>query len=152
MPTKNKKLVIKNKNVNKNNIKITINPKKKKGRKSAPIKKGTSSIPNIINVTLPQIHPSNYHYPMLDKPPVKVSPEKTFTDANKLNEVGTLVRPLVGNIPVEIETQTDLDGLTIDSELNRLRDLDYKKMRENERRRETARLRLQKKDKINYDS
>jgi hypothetical protein len=106
-----KKLVIKNKNVNKNNIKITINPKKaKKARNSAPRKKKDSPNHNIINVTVPQFpqynNPSNYIYPIPDRTPVKVEVERSFTDANKLNEVGTLIKKPVGNIPVE--TQTDL--------------------------------------------
>ena len=116
----------------------------KKRSKSSP------HIPNIISpvfnvsVPIPSQYASmpSYIYGDKERPPVREpvkKPVEAFLDANALNTPGNLLQRPIGNIPVDMNTQTDfptVDNTVDESEIERLRKLDQKRVEHNEKRRQ----------------
>ena len=143
-----------NVNTNVNNIHVNIHSKKKKSKANKT--KSVQPLPNIINLSLQQ-PPSIPHYlnnnPIIPhEPPVRNMPRAVFQESTPLNTVGfEPVRP----IPVEMNTQTDLAGYSVDSmerAAMKFADIERKREMENLKRRERRKAEKVAMDSFEYKS
>ena len=140
----------------------------KKSKKSSPSIPQHAIISPVFNVSVPipsqYASMPSYIYGDKERPPVREPVKKpveaenlrfsapfpstgggrgaappAFLDANALNTPGNLLQRPIGNIPVDMNTQTDfptVDNTVDESEIERLRKLDQKRVDNNERRRQ----------------